>query len=112
MAANTGDILSRKILAEVLRLQRWAAGNGTLSAARIFGLVRGFESVVDEEQSDGISRETQEKIEDLLQDVDDGKQAVDGQAIKSRLRTIGVSDSVANDVMKLCCLQGRFADTV
>jgi hypothetical protein len=117
-ARHTGDVrmtvdnrVIGRLLAEVLRLQRWAGGD-SVSAARVFGLMHGFESALEEDQKSGITRVTQDKVEDLLEDVDAGKQSVSSRAIKDRLRKAGVSESDAKLVMQLCRLQGRFADTV
>ena len=103
---NTG-----RLLAEILRLQRWAGGEA-VSAARIFGLMHGFESVLEEEQSRVVSRQTQDAVEDVLEDVEAGKQSVDGNSIKTRLRQSGVRESDAALVMQLCWLQNRFTDAV
>jgi len=55
---------------------------------RIFGLMHGFESVIRQESEGfGISEETQEKVEDLLDDVEAGTQSADAQA--SLLRFVG-----------------------
>ncbi len=100
-----------RLLAEILRLHRWAGGDA-VSAARIFGLMHGFESVLTEEQSPGISRETQDKVEDLLEKVEAGEQSVDIRAIKNYLRGVKVNESDAASVMQLCRLQSRFSDGV
>jgi hypothetical protein len=39
---------TERILAELLRLQPWAGGE-SVSAARIYGLMHGFESVIQDE---------------------------------------------------------------
>ena len=100
------------LLAEVLRLQRWAGGE-TVEAARIYGLAHGFESVIDSElESRGISAETQRKVEVMLDDVDAGRQPAGGRAIKDRLHRDGIRETDASRVMELCLLQGRFTDTI
>lgn len=103
---------SARVLAELLRLHRWAGGE-TVSAARVFGLMHGFETVIRKEyESFGISEKMQRLVEDMLEDVDHGRQAVDGLAIKNRLQTDGVDEVVAEAVLKLCRLQGRFGDVI
>jgi len=100
------------ILAELLRIQRWAGGD-SVSADRILGLMHGIESVIRQEnESFGISEETQRKIEDLLKDVDDGKQSTDGMAVKDRLRCDNIKETDAATIMKLCLLQGRFGSAI
>lgn len=99
------------LLAEILRLQRWVGGDA-VSPARIFGLMHGFESVLEEDQGTGISRATQEKVEDLLAEVDKGGEAADGVRIKQRLREVEVDEADAGLVMQLCRLQDRFTDAV
>ena len=111
MSENAEFHFSR-LLAELLRLQRWAGGE-SVSADRIFGLLHGFESVLSEEkESFGVSREAEEAIEDLLDDVEAGKQSTDGRSIKDRLRSEGVDELVALKVMKFCTLSGRFTDGI
>ena len=64
-----------RLLAELLRLQKWTAGE-SVSAARIYGLMHGFEESLHEESSTfGVSRELQRKVEDVLDDVGKGVQA-------------------------------------
>ena len=100
------------ILAELLRIQRWAGGDG-VSAGRILGLMHGFESVIRQEnKSFGIAEETQRKVEDLLEDVDHDKQSSDGTAIKDRLQRDGVDESDAATIVELCRLQGRFGPAI
>ncbi|MCL4202048.1 MAG: hypothetical protein KJ000_06120 [Pirellulaceae bacterium] len=100
------------ILAELLRIQRWAGGD-SVSAERIFGLMHGIESVIGQEnESFGISEETQRKVEDLLEDVDNDKQSTDGMAIKDRLRRDGVDETDAARIMELCRLQSRFGTAI
>lgn len=100
------------ILAELLRIQRWAGGD-SVSAGRIFGLMHGIESVIRQEnESFGISEETQRKVEDLLEDVDHDRQSTDGMAIKDRLRRDDVDETDAGTVMELCRLQSRFGPAI
>ncbi|QDU95176.1 hypothetical protein Pla8534_29880 [Lignipirellula cremea] len=99
-----------RILAELLRLHRWAGGDST-SAARVFGLMHGFETALRQEsESFGISEETQDLVEDMLDDVENGKQSADGPSIKSRLHAAGVGEVDAGAVMRLCLLQSQFLD--
>ncbi len=109
---NTLDFHQARILAEVLRLQRWAGGE-SVSADRIFGLMHGFETVLRQEsESFGVSEETQEKMEDLLEDVEAGKQSPDGPSIKDRLRRDGIDETDAGRVILLCRLQSRFTEGI
>ena len=109
---NTPGLHCAQILAELLRLQRWAGGE-SVSAARIFGLMHGFETVIREESEGfGVTEETQEKVEDLLEEVENGKQPVSGRSIKDRLRREKIKDSDAKRVMLLCLLQSRFTEAV
>ncbi len=102
----------RIILAELLRIQRWAGGEG-VSAGRIFGLMHGIESVIRQEnESFGIDEETQRKVENLLEDVDHDKQSSDGTAIKDRFQRDGVDEADAATIMELCRLQGRFGPAI
>jgi hypothetical protein len=101
-----------QVLAEVLRLQRWAGGEH-VSADRVFGLMHGFETVIRQEaESYGISEETQDKVEDLLEDVENGKQSPDGPAIKDRLWREKIDETDAVRVMELCRLQSRFTEGI
>lgn len=98
------------LLAEVLRLQRWAGGDA-VSADRIFGLLHGFESTLNQEsESFGISRELQRRVEDIIDDVENDRQSADGFAIKQRLLSDDIDEIVAGHVIKLCILQGRFSE--
>jgi len=109
---NREVTLVAKLLAEVLRVQRWAGGDA-VSAARIHGLLHGFESVLNEEiESFGISEEVQDKVETMLEDVESGKQATDGLAIKDRLRHDNVDETDAARVLELCRLQERFPEEI
>ena len=106
------DLHHAKLLAEILRIQRWAGGE-SVSADRIFGLMHGFETVLREEaEGFGISAETQEKVEDLLDDVEAGKQSTDGMSIKDRLHADGVNENDAAKVMTLYRLEDRFIDGI
>ena len=107
---SSRSIPSPRILAELLRLQRWAGGDA-VTADRIFGLMHGFETVIAEEkESFGISRETQSKVEDMLEDVERGKQSTDGYDIKQRLLEDQIDESTAAKVLELCRLQSRFTE--
>lgn len=100
------------LLAEVLRLQRWAGGE-VISADRIFGLLHGFESVLSQEATSfGISREIQDRVEDLIEDVELGQQSAEGYQIKQWLLREDIDETVAGHVIKLCMLQGRFPQGV
>lgn len=109
---NDSSIPSSLILAELLRIQRWAGGD-SVSAGRIFGLMHGVETVVKRENASfGISESTQRKVEDVLEDVDRGKQSADGMSIKDRLRRDGVDETDAAKIMELCRLQSRFGPAI
>lgn len=102
-----GNLSISQLLAEVQRLQRWAGGD-SVSAARIYGLMHGFESIIDSESERfGISRETQTKVEDILEEIDHGKQSAEWKWIKDRLHSDGIVEEDANRVMELCRLQSR-----
>jgi hypothetical protein len=106
------SITLSKLLAEILRLQRWAGGQPDRGADRVFGLTHGFETVIQQEKQIGISEETQRHVEDILQDVDSGEQSTDGMAMKDRLYEKGISEPDAATVMQLCRLQNRFDEAV
>lgn len=109
---NQSPIPLAVILAEVLRIQSWAGGD-TVSAERIFGLMHGIESVIRQEtESFGISEEIQRKVEDMLEDIEYGKQSTDGLAIKDRLRSDDVDETDAATIMELCRLQSRFGPEI
>ncbi len=98
------------LLAELLRLHRWA-GDDTIPAARIFGLLNGFQSVLEQEENrPSISKAKQKKIEKLLDDVERKLQPADGLSIKERLRRDKVSESEASLVMEFLALEHRFEE--
>lgn len=100
-----------KLLAEVMLLQRWAGGD-PVSLAQMFGLANSVESVLEEAKPNVISRETQDKVEDILDDVRNGRQDPDGMALKERLHSDGISETDAQTIMRLCVLENRFGDAV
>jgi hypothetical protein len=100
-----------KTLSDILHIHRWAGGD-LVDLATIYGLANGVESVVEESVPRGISRETQEKIEDVLQDVDAGKQSPKSLDMKSRFRSDRICETDASIIMRLCVLQGRFTDVI
>lgn len=105
-------IPSSLLLAELLRIQRSLAGD-PISAARIFGLMHGFQSVIEEEtESFGISDETQEKAEDLLDEMDKAGAVWDGMTLKHRIREVGISEEAFSKVCELCLLQSRFVNVI
>lgn len=109
---ENGTILLAKLLAEVLRLQRWAAGD-SVPASRVLGLSHGFETELRNEcESFGISKETQDKIENLLEAVENGKQSPKSESIKSRLKAIKVKESDAARIMELCWSQSRLTEGI
>lgn len=111
MAKDSKAIAPSILLAEVLRLQRWAGGE-SVSAARIFGLLNGFESVIDEEtESFGVSRKTQSAAEDIMDELDSGK-PVTGMELKDRIRQAGIDETDFDRVVELCRLEERFPDAL
>jgi len=100
-----------RTLSDILHLHRWMGGD-QIDLATIYGLANGVESVISENVPSGISRKTQDKIEDVLEDVDDGKQSPESLAMKSRFHCEGISESDAKIVMRLCILQSRFTDAI
>ena len=105
-------IPSSLLLAELLRLERWEGGD-SIEAARIFGLMHGVESVISQEvESFGISEETQSKVEDLLQKIENDETAFDAMSVKQRLLGDGVDVKDAGKIVELCRMQGRFPDAV
>lgn len=112
MSTPKKSIPNSILLAELLRVQRWAGGD-SVSAARIFGLMHGFESVINEEKdSFGISEIVENKVEDILDELDSETLAFERNSIKDRLRIEGISESDATRVMELCRLQSRYTDVV
>jgi hypothetical protein len=106
------DFQYARLLAEILRLQRWAGGHA-IPADKIFGLMHGFKSVLREETDGwGITADLQDKVEDMLEDVEDGTQSTDGLAIKDRLDRDGLDETKASLIMRLCLLQSRFVEGV
>lgn len=103
--------LLTQMLAEIIRLQRWAGGDA-VAADRIIGLLYGFESVLDDDDTFGISRETEERVEKVLEDVEAGEQSAESLEIKNQLRNVNVSESDAYRVMQFCLLQSRFIDGI
>jgi len=100
-----------RLLAEVLRIQRWAGGDH-IPADQIFGLMHGFESAYRDGDSFGVSIEVQRKVENILQDVEFGRQSTDGMSIKDRLYEEEIDETVAGQVMELCRLQSRWLDGI
>jgi len=100
-----------KTLSDILHLHQWMGGD-QVDSATIFGLANGVETIVEESIPRGISRETQEKIEDVLQDIDKGSQSPESMAMKSRFHSDHISESDAITIMRLCVLQGRFTDEI
>ena len=94
IVANGPGLQRLQILAEILRLQRWAGGE-SVSADRVFGLMHGFETVIREESEGfGITEETQDKVEDLLEDVESGKQSSERSCTPSLLPPSHVLESL------------------
>jgi len=108
---NNRELYVGRILAQVLQLQRWAGGE-SIDAARVYGLLHGFESVIQEELEGSISREVQDKVERMLDDIDRDKQSVDGLSIKDRLRSDNVDETEAWEVVQFVRLSGRFGPAI
>jgi hypothetical protein len=101
-----------KLLSEVLLLHRWAGGE-QVSLARIHGLANNVESVLKAEERDHlITEEVQEKVEDILEDVEAGQQDTSGMAIKDRLREEDIDEMDAKTIMRQCILESRFNEGV
>ena len=100
-----------KVLGEVLLLHRWAGGE-SVPLARLYGLAHGVESVLRQEKAKTISEETQEKIEDILQEVERNQLSPDGMTIEDRLRQDEIDEIDAKIIMRLCVLQSRFGEGV
>ncbi len=103
-----------RLLSEVLLLQRWAGGPA-VPADRIFGLMNGFESTLKEESSavdGGISRAVQDRVEDLLEEIDSDTASTNPLSVKDWLWREGIDETVAGKVMQLCRLQSRFPDVI
>ena len=107
------DLRYARTLSDILHLHRWAGGD-QVDLATIFGLAHGIESVIRETLPDtrGISSETQSKIEDVLDDVDRGTQAIDAISLKNRFHRDGISEDDAINIMQLCLLQSRFTSAI
>lgn len=109
---STPKIRSSQLLAEILRIQHWAGGEA-IDPDRIYGLMKGFESVIaDEVETFGISADQQDLVEDLLEAIEAGSQSPNEMAIKSRLREVGVDESTARTVIKYCWLGERFTEAI
>ncbi|WP_397568985.1 hypothetical protein [Schlesneria sp. T3-172] len=105
---NSHHVPSSLILAELLRLERWEGGD-SIEATRIFGLLHGFESIVNAEiDSYGISEETQAKVEAFLQEIENEEATSDTNNVMRRLRSDNVDQSDAGKIIELCRMQGRF----
>src|SRR5258708_4177703 len=103
MADDTNDGFDSRqnqILAPLVLLQRWAAGD-SIDAARIFGLMHGFESIQRLDRPTSVSEETQTLVEDILEEVDNDRLKATPAGIKSRLRAVNVDETVAAKVMHL-----------
>jgi len=106
------QLQNAKMFAEVLRIQKWAGGE-SVDAARIFGLMHGFEStILKESEPKRLSDAVQRKVEDMLAEVDTGKLPPDGRSIKDRLWKEEIAEYDAGLVMQLCLLEDRFAGAV
>lgn len=106
------EFATSRLLAEILRLQRWIGGE-TVQVERIYGLFHGFECEIRKErESFGISDDIRDKVEDMLEDVEADRQAIDGISIKDRLRNDGIEETAALKVMTYCLLGSRFAEAI
>ena len=100
-----------KTLSDILHLHRWM-GDDQVDLATIYGLANGVESVVKESIPQCISRKTQDKIEDILQEVDEEKQSPEYLELKTRFHSDRISEDDARTIMRLCILQGRFTNVI
>ena len=92
-----------------------SVGKGAIRLRRLAfsALMHGVESVISQEvESFGISEETQSKVEDLLQEIENDETAFDAMSVKQRLLGDGVDVSDAGKIVELCRMQGRFPDAV
>jgi len=101
-----------QLLAELLRIQRWADSSNNICPGRIYALAHGFESVLKETRSSGIAEATERAVEALLCDVEAGKQPPDGLSIKERLRSEGISESAAHSVIEYFSLIGHLTEGI
>jgi hypothetical protein len=104
-------VLLGKILGEIRLLQRWGGGDA-VPRDQIFGLLNGFELSLQEELRVGISDQLRERVEDVLEAVEAGKQSPESMAIKQRLAADRIDEVDAATVMQLCLLQSRFTDAI
>lgn len=79
---------------------------------RLYGLANGVESVLKEERTSTISEEIQDKVEDILEEVERDELSPDGMTIKDRLRQDEIDELDAQIIMRLCVLQSRFGEGV
>lgn len=112
-----------RVLAEVLRLQRWAGAWDEASPARLFGLMHGFESALRKEFADegeeilgiGISEETENVVEEILQQIDqaiESERPLDGQWLKGQLWEKSVSETDAIQIMRFLKLQNHLVEAI
>ncbi|AMV33759.1 hypothetical protein VN12_16640 [Pirellula sp. SH-Sr6A] len=107
MAVHIGHLL-----AEILRLRRWASGNPQL-LARAFALESGFESAFSSEEYEfSVSIDQQEAVEDFLDAIDKDPNEPNSMYVKDELRRLGLDESVAWAVLELCLLEGRFVTAI
>jgi hypothetical protein len=115
VAAHKNSLTLSRLLGELLLLQHWAGGNA-VEPHRVFGLINGFESCLENELEEmhgrGISRETQERVENLLEAIDHGDESAAPTSVNDWLRREGIDKSVAAKVMQLCRLQDHLCDPI
>jgi len=100
-----------KLLAEVLLLQRLAAVD-EVPASRVYGLMHGFESAIKAEVPLPVTEDEQDKVEQMLEDIEYKKQKSDGLSLKDRMRDDDVDEGVAHRVMEHAAAAGRFVKEV
>lgn len=107
------DLKSAALLAEVLRIHRWA-GSNEATAAKVFGLLHGIETVINPDDAEpmGISRETQDKFDDILDEIESTSQPANGMSLKARLRSDGIDEVDAKTLLDYYRLSGKFAEAI
>jgi hypothetical protein len=109
---TTVEALLARILAEVLQLQRWAGGP-EVPRDRIHGLLEGLQSTLEQEvESFGITRDEQDAVEDVLDDIERGKQNPSGLAIKHRMIADDIDEMDFHTVVEQCILESRFTEGI
>lgn len=101
-----------RILGELLELHAWAGSTNSVSPARIYGLLNGFESVLEEERQQGISNETQEAVDEWLESIEAHDGELTGLHINDGLRRRGIDENDARRVLEWSLLANHYTDTI